>query len=261
MKNFIDLIRPGDLDKNILNSFVMRSIWLGSRGLLVEAPPAELKSLKAYRKEFREDCLTILDGRKQLLNSHQRGIIKQKLQYFDLWPCLMIEDDKEKPEIKAALNAWRKSYTVICVKCNAAEITKWAVQDNRVDGILFPQKLGSRLFDLATARMCKQQDKFLLVPMARFLANPRVQIARDSRRMLFYAEKKDCAVICCTRAANVNHLRTDLELAGLLAEVSGYPGDKLVKSMNSTLSDTVKRNLFKNSPDYVGPGVTIIRGD
>jgi RNase P/RNase MRP subunit p30 len=261
VKNFVDLVKPQDFNIENLNRYILRSIWLGNRGLLFEVPPSQLKILKAYKSQFVESCLSLLVNEVATLTPQQQGLIRQKLQDFNIWPCLVIKAEKSKREVKSTLASWRRSYPVICVTCNSADMTKWAVQDNRVDGILFPLKIGSRLFDNATARMCNENNKFLLISLSDFLRiyNKRVQFVRDIRKMLFYAKKKDCKVVYCTRADNVNYLRAAKEMAGLLGELGDQSVDKITTSLNTTLFEVVTRNLYKNSPAYLGPGVEIFQ--
>ncbi|MHA1166785.1 MAG: hypothetical protein ACTSP4_02895 [Candidatus Hodarchaeales archaeon] len=258
MKTFIDIVRPSRIESPVLDRYIIRALWLGIRGLLVECPPANLKEFKRYKTRLLESCLATLNEEYLTLSNQQKAVIEQKLKEFNIWPCLVIEGKNDKRGIKLLLQNYRKRYPVIIVECSSAEITKWAIQDNRVDGIFFPLKTGSRLFDIATARIMGK-EKFLMIGIEDFVMNfnQRVQFARDLRKNLFYAKKKDTNIVCCSRASLVSMMRATREIQGLIAEMGEYPLDKLKISGNTVLWKVIKTNLFRNSPAYLGPGVVL----
>ncbi len=160
------------------------------------------------------------------------------------------------------LRHFRRRFEVVSVICTSKAVARQAAKDRRVDILSFSAtNLRTRFFDHAEAELASNALSCLEIDMAPLLTLTgfqRVRLISYLRREVTIAEKFDIPVIISSGASDKHLLRGphdyaalaslfDLDVAFSLRALSEYP------------FELVERNRGKLSPDYLAPGLRIVK--
>jgi len=160
------------------------------------------------------------------------------------------------------LRRLRRRYEVICVACENKEVARKAAKDHRVDLLNFPSlDFRRRFFDRAEAELASKGLAALEIdvrPLLVLEGPARVRLLSNLRREAAIAREFHVPVVVSSGAANESLLRRPRELAAL-AYLFGLDEAQALEAVSQNPVSIVKRNRQKLSPDFVAPGIRVIK--
>lgn len=190
----------------------------------------------------------------ELVNS---GNIPSINDNFQLYYRKTLQDQGEKHHNKKNIDFWRNKCHFLVQKCNNPEMTKWATQDQRIDGLSFDLLLIHQLLDLSTARMMNENEKFLEIPM-KTIINPKQNLIKISRNLLKSLKRvniKEVPIIFSSFASSHYDLIGKYELKGVLSFL-GIDHKYYFDFSQIKLDTRLTRNQQRLSLDFLAPGIT-----
>ncbi len=164
-------------------------------------------------------------------------------------------------ELLVYLKSVRRRFEVVAVKCNNKQIARQAAKDRRVDVLSFSTDPRKRFFDKAEAELASKSFATLEIDMASILELKGLERARlisCLRREVLTAQRFDVPILLSSGTHDKFLLRKPREYIALTQLF-----DMDFKEAKIAISDTpyeiVARNRRKLSPNYVCPGVYIVR--
>ncbi len=166
-------------------------------------------------------------------------------------------------ELLAGLRRFRRSFEVVSVLCSSRAVARQAAKDRRVDLLCFPT-LNSRkmFFDRAEAELASVSGAALEVDLARVLSN--LEVSSDVgflsrlRREVATAKSFGVPVVFSSGASEPLLLRKPQDYAAL-SLLFDVDASRALKALSENPASIVERNRLKQSPNYVAPGVRLIR--
>ena len=166
-------------------------------------------------------------------------------------------------ELLAGLRRFRRSFEVVSVLCSSKAVARQAAKDRRVDLLCFssfdPKK---RLLDTAEAEFASASGAALELDMAQVLSSLEersgVGIFTRLRRELAVAKSFDMPVIFSSGASQPLLLRKPEDCAAL-AFLFDVEQSIALEGLTRNPEAVVERNRKKLRPDYVAPGVRVIK--
>ena len=242
MRRFADLHLCPSFEENFGNvrRFVEKAFKLGYRLVGISLPAhvseEEVRNLRKFCQEVGVDLATRID-----LKPRTRGELIQLLRRL------------------------RRKFEIICVSCLSKPVARQAAKDRRVDILSFPAlDLRKRYFDEAEAELASNALASLEIDMAPLLSLrgvPRIRLISCLRKEVSIAEKFKVPIIISSGAKDIHLMRRPREYAAL-ATLFDMESSRALVSLSETPLDIVNRNREKLSPNYVAPGIRIIkRGD
>jgi len=166
-------------------------------------------------------------------------------------------------ELLAGLRRFRRSFEVVSVFCSSKAVARQAAKDRRVDLLCFrsfnPRK---GFFDRAEAELASVSGAALEIDLARMLSN--LEASSDLgflsrlRREAATAKSFSVPVVFSSGASEPLLLRKPHDYAAL-ALLFDVDASRALKALSENPARIVERNRLKQSPDYVAPGVRLIR--
>lgn len=160
------------------------------------------------------------------------------------------------------LRRLRRMTEVIAVGCFSKEVARQAAKDRRVDLISFPSTdPRKRFFDSAGAELASQALASLEVDMAPLLymrGFRRIRLLAALRKEMLIAGKFRVPIVLSSGANALSLLRKPEDYA-FLAYLFGLGFHEARKAFSGNPQAVIERNRRKLSPDYVAPGVYIVR--
>jgi len=238
MRTFTDLnLRPPIRNPEKTREIIRKSAELGYDSIGLALPEwAEQKEIQ----EIREIC-------------GQEGV--DLITRIDLTP-------RRPRELLIDLRRLRRSFEVIAVRCFSREVARQAAKDRRVDLISFPSiDPRRRFFDSAEAELASGALASLELDMSLLLhlgGLQRVRLISSLRRESSIARKFDVPIVLSSGADDVYFLRGP-EGYAVLAYLFGLDYETARMAVSENPEAIVERNRKKLSPNYVAPGVYIVR--
>jgi len=165
-------------------------------------------------------------------------------------------------ELLRLLRVVRRRREVVAVRCTSKSIARQAAKDRRVDLICFSSSdPGRRFFDSAVAQLASNSTAGLEVDMAPLIAIDgfrRVRLISSLRREVALAKKSEVPLVLSSGAFDKYLLRSAQDYASL-AYLFDLAHHAAVRAMSDTSLGTVERNRRKLGPDYVAPGVYVVK--
>jgi len=165
-------------------------------------------------------------------------------------------------ELLRLLRVVRRRREVVAVRCASKSIARQAAKDRRVDLICFSSSdPGGRFLDSAVAELASNSSAGLEVDMASLIAIDgfrRVRLISSLRREVALAEKFEVPLVLSSGAFDRYLLRSGQDYASL-AHLFGLAHNEAVRAMSDTPLGMVERNRRKLGPDYVAPGVYVVK--
>lgn len=238
MVDFIDLhLRLPIEDIDYAEEFMTKSYELGYRSIGVPFPP--MVSQNKIRK-LRKTC-----------SNHGLDLITR----VDLSP-------KNIRDLLSKLRRLRRRFEIISVSCISKPVARQAAKDRRVDIVSFlspdPRR---RFFDKAEAELASKSLTALEVDMAPLLTLngfPRIRLLSFLRKEVRLAEKADVPIIISSGTSEKYLLRKPQDYASL-AYLFDLDHQTAIKALSKVPSEITERNRKKLSPEYMSPGVHIVR--
>jgi len=165
-------------------------------------------------------------------------------------------------ELLRSLRSLRLRTEVIAVKCFSKEVARQAAKDRRVDLVSFPLvHPKKRFFDFAEVELASEAQAALEVDVAPLLAEwgyRRVNLLSYLRRMTIIAKKGHMPIILSSGASEPMSLRTAEDYCSL-AYLFGMELHDARQAFSWASKSIVEQNRRKLSPDFVTPGVYVVR--
>jgi len=169
---------------------------------------------------------------------------------------------KTPHELLQHLRHFRRKFEIISVTCTSKGIARQAAKDRRVDLLSFSATdLRKRFFDSAEAELASKALSCLEIEMAPLLSLngfSRVHLLSRLRREVAIAKEFKVPVAISSGATNEYFLRGPHEYAALTT-LFDMPLPSALRALSEDPISIVKRNREKLSPDYVAPGIRIVR--
>ncbi len=166
-------------------------------------------------------------------------------------------------ELLAGLRRFRRSFEVVSVLCGSKAVARQAAKDRRVDLLCFPSfNPWKGFFDKAEAELASASGAALEVDLARVLSSLDVSsvvgFLSRLRREVATSKSFSVPVVFSSGASEPLLLRKPHDYAAL-ALLFDVDGSRALKALSEIPAGIVERNRLKQSPDYVAPGVRLIR--
>jgi RNase P/RNase MRP subunit p30 len=200
--------------------------------------------------ESKEDKLSNIEA-----TGSQTRIRNQDGDFFK-YSRKTLKDQGKKHLNKNSIDTWREKCHFLVQKCNTAEITKWATQDQRIDAITFNFAEINSLFDLSTARLMKENEKFLEISLKDlfFFPGSLIKNTRNLLKALKKAKTKEVPLVFSSFASSIYDIFGFSELKGVLNylkidEIYYFDFSQLKLSLR------LKRNEERFEQQFISPGM------
>ncbi|MFQ6095453.1 MAG: RNase P subunit p30 family protein [Candidatus Bathyarchaeia archaeon] len=239
MKRFVDLhlCLPSTLEYDEVRELTARSAELGYSSVGIPLP------IDMTRKEIQ--------NLERICSENNLDLIKR----VDLRP-------KDTRALLDLLRNVRRKRELVAVYCNSKPIARQAAKDRRVDLISFPSTdPRRRFFNSAEAELASKSQAALEVDMAPLIALDgflRTRLISCLRREVAIAKKFDVPMVLSSGSSDRYLLRKPQDYASL-AYLFGLDHQAAMKALSETPLRIIERNRKKLSPDYVAPGVYIVK--
>jgi len=237
-RTFADLhLRPNSTDPAQMAKLARKASELGYKMVATPLPPTasaeEIRKLKAICSEVGLDFVSRADIRPRNQN-----------------------------DLLTLLRKLRRRFEVLCVLCETKEIARQAAKDHRVDLLCFPSlDYRKRFFDRAEAELASGGAAAFEVDIKPILVlegPTRVRFMSTLRREVSVALEFRVPIIVSSGAIETLLLRKPRETA-LLASLFGLTGSEALDAVSTNPTDLVQRNREKLRPDFVAPGIRLIK--
>lgn len=165
-------------------------------------------------------------------------------------------------ELIRSLRKLRRKFEVIAVMCESKQVARQAAKDRRVDLLNFPgRNRRKRFFDKAEAELASNALGSLEIdikPLLTLEGPARIRLLSSLRREVRIAEDFHVPIVISSGASNELLTRKPRETAAL---TSLFDLDKssAINAISKNPLAIVKRNREKLSPNFVAPGIRLIR--
>jgi len=160
------------------------------------------------------------------------------------------------------LRHFRRRFEVVSVVCTSKAVARQAAKDRRVDLLSFPAMSSrGRFFDRAEAELASQASSSLEVDMAPLLSAKgfsRIRLLSTLRKEVVIAKKLGVPVAISSGATNVRFMRGPYDCVAL-ASLFDMAVPLALRALSDTPLTIVERNRDKLSPDFVAPGIRLVR--
>jgi RNase P/RNase MRP subunit p30 len=165
-------------------------------------------------------------------------------------------------ELIRSLRRLRRRFEIITVTCESKQVARQAAKDRRVDLLNFPgSNRRKRFFDKAEAELASNALGSLEIdikPLLTLEGPARIRLLSSLRREVAIAEDFQVPIVISSGASNELLMRKPREIAAL---TSLFDLDKssAIKAVSKNPLAIVNRNREKLSPNFVAPGIRLIR--
>lgn len=169
---------------------------------------------------------------------------------------------KTPKELLYYLRKFRRKFEVIAVICESKTVARQAAKDRRVDLLNFPAlDPRKRFFDNAEAELASKSLAALEIdvkPLITLKGSSKIKLLSVLRREAATAKKFHVPIVVSSGATNDLLMRKPLEMAAL-ASLFDLDGTTAVDAVSKNPLTIVKRNREKLSPNFIAPGIRLIR--
>jgi len=169
---------------------------------------------------------------------------------------------KNTNELLASLRRLRRKFEVVAVHCISKPVARQAAKDRRVDLLSFQvTKPWNRFFDRAEAELASESLASLEIDMAPLLSldgSLRIRLVSSLRREAAIAESFRVPVVISSGATSDYLLRRPLDYSAL-AMLFDMDSSLASRALSEVPCGIVERNRLKLSPDFVAPGLRVVR--
>ena len=165
-------------------------------------------------------------------------------------------------ELVGCLRKLRRRFEIVAVICKSKAVARQAAKDRRVDLLNFPQPdFRGSFFDAAEAELasnCLASLEVDLKPLLTLEGPARIRLLSSLRREAATAVEFHVPIVISSGISDDILMRKPKELAALasLFDLSGVHSQEAVSKNPAAI---VKRNREKLGPNFVAPGIRIIK--
>ena len=165
-------------------------------------------------------------------------------------------------ELLGSLRRFRRRFELVSVFCTSKSVARQAAKDRRVDLLSFPaSEPRRRFFDHAEAELASGALASLEVDMAPLLlleGFQRIRLLSCLRREVAIAKGFSVPVVISSGATTEHLLRKPNDFASL-ATLFDMTSERALEALSEVPLGIVRRNREKLSPDFVAPGIRVVR--
>ncbi|MCS7096153.1 MAG: hypothetical protein N3F10_05095 [Candidatus Bathyarchaeota archaeon] len=168
---------------------------------------------------------------------------------------------KSPGELLRLLRKFRRSFEVLAVICDSKAVARQAAKDRRVDVLNFPPDPRRRFFDKAEAELASQNLASLEIdiePIIRLEGPARMRLLAALRKEASTALSFHVPIVISSGATEALYLRKPLDAAAL-AMLFDMDKTLALDALSRVPVEIVKRNRAKLSPDFIAPGIRLIK--
>ncbi|MEM3550952.1 MAG: RNase P subunit p30 family protein [Candidatus Bathyarchaeia archaeon] len=169
---------------------------------------------------------------------------------------------KTVKELLQNLRRLRRKFEIIAVECESKAVSRQAAKDRRVDLLNFPAiDYRKRFFNKAEAELASKSLASMEIEMSPLITLEgfaRIRLISMLQRETAIARHYKVPIIISSGATNKMLMRKPLELASL-AMLFDMDKNSSLKAVSENPTAIVERNRDKLSPNFVAPGIRIIR--
>ncbi|MEM0254374.1 MAG: RNase P subunit p30 family protein [Candidatus Bathyarchaeia archaeon] len=237
MRRFADLhLRPDLGDMEQAQRMIAKAAELGYK---VIAIPLSISQLDKYKNQLQVLC-------------RERGV--DFVSRVDIKP-------RTSSELTRILRKIRRKVEVVGVICDSKAVARQAAKDRRVDLLNFPADARKRFFDEAEAELASRALASLEIdisPLITLEGPPRIRLLSTLRREVATATDYGVAIVVSSGANEEMLMRKPLEVAALTM-LFDMDRAQALDAISKTPMSIVERNREKLSPNFVAPGIRIIK--
>lgn len=167
-----------------------------------------------------------------------------------------------RQELLNGLRRLRHEFEIVNVFCVSKVVARQAAKDGRVDLLSFPVAGYPKVFfDHAEAELASNSAAGLEIDMQPLLSLrgfARIRLLAVLRREVATAKSLKVPIIWSSGATDLHFLRKPGDMA-YLGMLFGLDLPLALEALSDTPLGIVERNRKKLSPDYVAPGVRVVR--
>jgi len=169
---------------------------------------------------------------------------------------------KTPRELLYNLRRFRRKFEIIAVLCEAKNIARQAAKDRRVDLLNFQQiDFRKRFFDNAEAELASNSLAALEIdinPLLILEGPARIRLLSSLRRETAIAQKFHVPIIISSGVSDAMLMRKPKEFAAL-ASLFSLDEASALKAVSENPASIIRRNREKLSPQFVAPGIRVVR--
>jgi ribonuclease P/MRP protein subunit RPP1 len=169
---------------------------------------------------------------------------------------------KTPKELLHQLREFRRKVEIIAVACWSKDVARQAAKDHRVDILNFPSTdPRERFFDKAEAELASNSLAALEIdikPLLTLRGPARIRFIAALRREVAIADEYGVPIVISSGATNPLQMRKPMDVAGLTT-LFDMDKPKALNAVSKTPFSIVERNREKLSPNFIAPGIRIIR--
>ncbi len=165
-------------------------------------------------------------------------------------------------ELLSSLRRFRRKFEVLSVLCRSKPVARQAAKDRRVDLLAFSTtQFVNRFFDAAEAELASKASISLEIDMSALLSLEgfqRIRLLSSLRREVASAKNRRVPVVLSSGATDESQLRGAQDYLALTA-LFDLDSSIASNAFSENPSRLVKKNRLKLSPDFVAPGIRVVR--
>ncbi|MGB9854591.1 MAG: RNase P subunit p30 family protein [Candidatus Bathyarchaeales archaeon] len=169
---------------------------------------------------------------------------------------------KTAGELIHFLRKFRRKFEIIAVVCESKAVARQAAKDRRVDLLSFPAAdFRRRFFDEAEAELASKSLASMEIdikPLLTLEGQARIRLLSMLRRETAIAKHFHVPIVVSSGATNELTMRKPLEMAALTV-LFDMDRASALEAVSKNPSAIVKRNREKLNPEFIAPGIRLIR--
>ena len=149
----------------------------------------------------------------------------------------------------------RLNNEILFYLCETPDLTKWACQDQRVDGLVFNAADINRLADESTINLLQENNKCIEINLREiFTNNIPIGYLRNIKKVVFRAIKKNVAVLISSYSSYPEELRSRKSIIGF-SHFIGMPESYYTDVCQKWLHERIIRNRKRLNDNFISPDI------
>jgi len=165
-------------------------------------------------------------------------------------------------ELLIDLRHFRRKFEVVSVVCKSKQVARQAAKDRRVDILSFPaMDARKRFFDSAEAELASKALASLEIDMAQllmFTGFHRIRLLSSFRREIATAARFNVPIVISSGVHDEYLMRSPRDYAAL-TRLFDMDSAFALRAVSDNPLAIVRRNREKLSPNFVAPGIRVVR--
>jgi RNase P/RNase MRP subunit p30 len=165
-------------------------------------------------------------------------------------------------DLLTSLRILRRRFEVVSVVCTSKPVARQAAKDRRVDLLSFPvDRTRGVFFDRAQAELASKSSASLEIDLGAVLSLEgfwRIRLLSSLRRDVAVAKSFHVPIVISSGATDEYLLRRPRDYSAL-TRLFDLDSSLASKALSENPLSIVQRNRLKLSPDFVAPGLRVVR--